>query len=76
MIEVVTLKGETYSFDPSTLRIFRDGILQSSTQVEPVYSEVDEFNNPKFAGFFMKDVNAILSLSGKMNYITDPNTIS
>ena len=42
MIEIYTLTGNKYSFDPETSRIFKDGVLMTSVQVEPVYSKLDE----------------------------------
>lgn len=77
MIEIVTLKGEKYSFDPRTERIFKDGLVLPSTEAEPLYSNVTDPNSPpKFSGLLLKTTNSILSLSGKINPVTDPNTIS
>ena len=74
MIEIFTIKGERYSYDEATQRIFKDGKLLSSVQAEPVFSNVDEA--PRFSGIYLKDINSILSLSGKINPITDTNSIS
>ena len=73
MIDIVTIKGELYRFDPETDRIFKGGRLLDSSEAEPVYSNVDEF--PVFSGIFLKDVGAVLTRSGKINTITDINTI-
>lgn len=75
MIDIITFKGEHYSFDPDTQRIFKDGILLSSTQVEPVFSNVSDDSIPVFSGLHLKDTDSILSLSGKINPVTDINAI-
>lgn len=76
MINIVTMKGEQYSFDEETGRVFKDGHLMSSVNVEPVYSDLDENNVPKFSGLWLKDIDSIISLSGKINpAISDPNLI-
>jgi len=77
MINILTEKGENFSFDPSTERIFKDGMLMSSVNVEPIYSNAnDKESTPKFAGILLKDVNSIVSLSGKINKVTDINSIT
>lgn len=76
MIEINTLTGNKYSFDPETSRIFKDGILMTSVQVEPVYSKLSEEELPTFSGILLKEINSILSLSGKINpVITDINLV-
>jgi len=75
MTEIYTVKGEKYSFDPETERIFKDGILLSSVQAEPIYSNFSEEEAPRFSGIYLKSIESILSLSGKINPITDINTI-
>lgn len=76
MITIVTIKGETYSFDPETERIFKDGYLLPSSEVEPVYSDSkNDKRPPKFSGILIKSINSILSLSGKINPISDSNII-
>ena len=75
MIEIMTLKGEKYSFDETTQRIFRDGILLSSVNVEPVYSRPSKDSMPVFSGILLKDTGSILSRSGKINAITDINSM-
>jgi len=75
MTEIYTIKGEKYSFDPETERIFKDGVLLGIEQVEPIYSKNTEDNAPRFSGIYLKDINSILSLSGKINPITNINSI-
>ena len=76
MIDIFTIKGEKYSFDEETERVFKDGHLLSSTVVEPIYSDsLSETTPPRFSGLFLKAQGMIISLSGKINPITDPNTI-
>lgn len=75
MIDILTIRGELYSYDPDTLRIFCDGKLLSSAKVEPVYSLNDKTDIPEFAGILLKDTGNILSRSGKINKITDINAI-
>ena len=75
MIEVVTIKGEKYSFDESTQRIFKDGVLVPGTAAEPVYSSIEHGKLPTFSGILLKTTNSILSLSGNINPITNINNI-
>lgn len=76
MIDIYnTITGEKYSFDEETQRIFKDGYLLSSAQAEPIYSSLDEDDIPVFSGLLLKETNSILSLSGKINLITDINAI-
>lgn len=75
MIDIFTIQGDRYSYDEDTARIFKDGKLLSSTIAEPLYQGLTEDGAPKFAGIFLKLDNKILSLSGNINQITDPNTI-
>lgn len=76
MIDIVTITGEKYSFDPDTERVFKDGRLLSSTIVEPVYSGFNDLTPPTFSGLFLKGINSIVSLSGKINpIITDINSV-
>jgi len=75
MIDIITIaKGERYSFDPETQRIFKDGVLLPSTEVEPIYSSVGE-DDPKFSGILLKATGSILTLSGNVNPVSDINTI-
>ena len=74
MTEIVSITtGEIYSFDQSTGRIFKDGRLVSSTLVEPVYSNFSESGLPIFSGIFLKGINSILTLSGKINPVISDN---
>ncbi len=75
MIDIATLTGERYSFDPDTQRIFKNDILVPTTDAEPVFSEM-ESGQPEFSGIFLKRLNKIISRSGKINTITDPNNIT
>lgn len=76
MINIFTVKGEQYSYDPDTNRVFKDGYLLPSTQTEPVYSKTDsEHAPPRFSGLLLKAIGSLLSLSGKISPISDPNTI-
>ena len=75
MIEIATLTGERYSFDPDTQRIFKAGILVPSTEAEPVFREM-ESGEPEFSGIYLKKTNQVLSRSGKLNTLTDINNIS
>jgi len=73
MIEIISFKGETFKYDPDTERIFMGGKLLDQSEVEPVYSNVE--NNPEFAGIYFKHTNSILSRSGKINELVDINSI-
>jgi len=73
MIDIITIKGEQYRFDPETERIFKDGKLIPRSEAEPVYSDTE--NYPKFSGIFLKNLGSIVSLSGKTNSLTDIENI-
>ena len=75
MVEIATVKGELYSYDEATMRIFKDGVLLSSVKAEPVFSGFSDTTPPKFSGILLKDNSTILSLSGKLNTITDINAV-
>lgn len=75
MIDIVTLTGDKYSFDPDTQRIFKGGILLGESEAEPVFSEL-ESGEPEFSGIYLKKTNQIVSRSGKINTITNPNNMS
>lgn len=75
MIDILTLTGERYSFDPDTQRIFKNDILIPDTEAEPVFSEL-ESGQPEFSGIYLKRLNKVVSRSGKINTITDPNNIT
>lgn len=67
LIDIITIKGERYSFDTDTGRIFKDGKVIVSELVEPVYSYLGNPDNPpSFSGIYFKDKNQILTLSGKL----------
>jgi len=75
MIDIVTIKGEKYSYDEPTMRLFKDGTLLSSSVAEPVFQCDDSSEIPVFAGILLKDSNKVVSLSGNINTVTDPNSI-
>ena len=75
MIDILTLTGERYSFDPDAQRIFKNDILIPDTEAEPVFSEL-ESGQPEFSGIYLKRLNKVVSRSGKINTITDLNNIT
>lgn len=76
MREIYSIKGERYSYDESTGRIFKDGVLLPTSEAEPVFSGNGKENvAPTFSGILLKNKGMLLSLSGKENPITDSNII-
>lgn len=76
MIDIITVKGEKYSYDEDTKRIFKDGFVMPSTLCEPIFSpSFDENTPPKFSGIYLKELNSILSLFGHINPVSDINQI-
>lgn len=73
-MDIVTIKGEVYSFDQKTMKISKNGIILTSVQVEPVFS-LSDTGEPKFSGILLKDKNSIISLNGKTNPITKTNLL-
>ena len=74
MIDIYTIKGERYSYDDTTMRLFKDGTLLSQVVAEPVFQN-NSSGIPEFAGIYLKESNKIISLSGNINQIVDPNSI-
>lgn len=65
--EIITLKGERYSVDEETGRIFKDGYVVPSNSAQIVYSHLGDKNQPpKFSGIWLKDNNSILTLTGRI----------
>lgn len=76
MIEIKTIVGnDIYAFDEASQKIFKNGVVLPSVSCEPIYSCFDESDVPKFSGIFLKDRNAIVSLSGVISPITDTDQI-
>ena len=65
MIEFYSQKGETYIFDPENERIYKDGVLLPSYEIEPVYSSEGEF-----VGVHYKGAQSIISKNGKQINLT------
>ena len=74
MIEIVTIKGDKYSFDPETLRIFKGGEFLSKTDAEPVFMDAAD-GSPVFSGIYLKKTNQIVSRSGKVNGVDNADTL-
>lgn len=74
MIDIYTIKGERYSYDENTMRLFKDGNLLSQNIAEPVF-QTNSSGIPEFAGIYLKDSDKIVSMSGNINPITNPNSI-
>lgn len=69
VIEIQCERGQ-YSFDPETERIFKDGELVPSDMVMPIYSYYGKKHLPQFAGIWLRDIDSILTQSGKINVRT------
>lgn len=77
MIDIITIKGERYSINKDTGRIFRDGVLVPSSEAQLVYSHLgDRDIPPKISGIWLKDSNSILTLTGKIyQLVTNVNSV-
>ena len=65
--EIITLKGEKYTIDQDTGRIFKDGIVVPSVNAQLVYSHLgDKDQPPKISGIWLKETNSILTLTGRI----------
>lgn len=73
MTNIITDDGENWGFDPDTKRLFKDGKVVPDTEAEPVYVNLDPSVPPEFSGIYVKAINSIISLSGKVNRITNIN---
>lgn len=75
MIEIVTKKGEVYSYDESTQRLFKDNRYIPRTEIEPVYSDNGQDKEPVFSGLYIKSSNSIITLTGNIKPVVDINSI-
>ena len=73
MITIVTESGERWSFDPDTKRLFKDGKVVPETMAEQVYINQDSSMPPEFSGIYVKDINSIITPSGKTNRLSNIN---
>lgn len=67
LIIINTVQGE-YSYDPNTDSVFKDSKLLTEGEAEPVFST--NTGSLIFSGIYLKGVNKIISLSGKLNPLT------
>ena len=76
MIDIYTPTGQLYKFDESTNRIIRNGIVVSSVEAEPVFSDVTNRSNPPtFAGVWLKTTGQIITRSGQIHHVSDVNAV-
>ena len=74
MKEIYSERGR-YAYDEETGRIYKDGYVVPTTQAEPVFSGQTEETAPEFSGILLKTTGEVISMSGKINKVTDPNSI-
>lgn len=71
MISINSEKGK-FEYDEDTGRIFVNGVLGSSTKYEPVFNGgIKDGDMPKFAGIWLKEINSVLGITGKINKLID-----
>ena len=76
MIRIYTKNGDTYEFDPSNEFIYRNGVIVPRSDFEPVFMNHSDSNTPpSLSGILITRENKVISLSGNINLIVDPNTI-
>lgn len=71
MIDIITKKGEKWSFDEDTKRLYKDGVLIPEGVATPVYVNLDESVPPEFSGIYVKAIKSIISIAGNINRITN-----
>ena len=75
MIDIYTSDG-IYRYDEESNRIIKNGVVLSSSQVEPVFSDVTNRSNPPvFSGIWRKDTNQIITRSGNTHDVSDINSV-
>jgi hypothetical protein len=75
-INIQSISGDLFQFDTETELIMKNGIVVSRTDYEPVFlNHPDKKTPPELSGIFFVKEGRILSRSGNINPITDPNTI-
>lgn len=76
MIQIISDKGEEYSYDEGKGIIYKDNYVVPSTLAEPIFSGNGKKNQPpQFSGIYFKQTGSILTMSGRYETLTDPNTI-
>ena len=75
MIDIISKKGEVYSYDPNTGRVFKDQMFIPRTEIEPVFSGSSDDDIPEFAGLYLKNRGAVLTKNGVEKKLTQIDAI-
>lgn len=76
MISIQTIMGDLFEFDPSNEFIYKNGVVVSRNDYEPVFmNHIDTNIPPSLSGILIVKENKIISISGNINKLVDPNTI-
>lgn len=74
MITTITdNSGNVYGFNQETGLISKNSVIVSGEDYEPCF--LNSPAGPVFTGIYMTKTNQILSVSGRTNKITDPDTL-
>lgn len=79
MIEILSEKGDFFTFDPETELISMNGVIVPYTEYQPVYVRqtiVDGSVPPMFIGVLNKTNNTVINVNGTINkLISDDSEI-
>lgn len=72
MLKIKSLTGDLYEFDPVDYKIYKNGVVQSSSTCEPIFSKNNkEDEAPEFTGILLKNSNKIVTMTGNINDLTN-----
>lgn len=70
---IVDFSGNSYKFNQDTGLIYKNSVIVSGEDYEPCFLNSPE--GPIFTGIYFKKTYQILSISGKISPVTNPETL-
>ncbi len=75
-INIQSSSGDLFQFNTETELILKNGVVVPRSDYEPVFlNHPDKKTPPELSGILFVREKKIMSRSGNINPITDPNTI-
>ena len=75
LIEITSEKGDYFVYDPGTERIFKNNQLVPTDEACPIYAYFGKKHMPQFAGIWLRDIDIILTKSGRLQTRTGDNNL-
>lgn len=77
IINIQSVLGDSFQFNTETELILKNGVVVPRSDYEPVFlNHPDKKTPPDLSGILIVKENKIMSRSGNINPIIDPNTIT